>query len=298
MYRIAILGTENLHAINFAQLINGGHPMREGLAYGDMKVIGAYGYDQAANEDIRKNGGVEMIAGHYADFVGKVDAVMITARHGDNHLKYALPYLEAGIPMFIDKPITISEKEAVSLAKAAKQKGLPLCGGSCCALVTATRHLKGIVARPEPIGGVMGGSVCAPVSMQNDYGDFHFYSQHLVQIMLEIFGYDMKSVYAVKRQDSVTAICRYDSYDVTAHFGPNDYSAAVYGKNQTVSERIDIHTDAYAREAEAFADMLRTGRMHQSYEEFIRPVFVQNALKESMDTGREITVSESVLGEI
>ena len=43
MYRIAILGTENLHAINFAQLINGGHPMREGLAYGDMKVIGAYG---------------------------------------------------------------------------------------------------------------------------------------------------------------------------------------------------------------------------------------------------------------
>ena len=32
MYKVAILGTENSHAINFAKLINGGHPSRDGRA--------------------------------------------------------------------------------------------------------------------------------------------------------------------------------------------------------------------------------------------------------------------------
>ena len=31
--------------------------------------------------------------------VGKVDGVIVTARHGGNHLKYALPYIESGVPM-------------------------------------------------------------------------------------------------------------------------------------------------------------------------------------------------------
>jgi len=35
---------------------------------------------------------------NYDDAVGKVDSVIITARHGDNHYKYAKPYLASKKP--------------------------------------------------------------------------------------------------------------------------------------------------------------------------------------------------------
>ena len=291
MYKVAILGSENSHAINFAKLINGGHRMRDGRSYTDFKVIGAYGYDEKANKELLEEGGVEYIAEDYADFVGKVDAVMITARHGDDHFKFAKPYLEDGTPMFVDKPITIDEAEAITLAKMAKEKNIPLSGGSCCGIVTAAQYLKNVVKNPdEYLGEIMGGAVSAPISMKNDYGDFYFYSQHLVQIALEIFGYDVKSVYAFARDNTITAINRYDKYDITNHFGPISYSATIYGSLKNVYQDIDIMTDAYAREVEIIADMVRSGKMPQSYSDFIKPVFVLNAIKKSMDTGKEVAV--------
>ena len=51
-------------------------------------------------------------------------------------------------------------------------------------------------------------------------------------------------------------------------------------------------TDGYAKEVEKFTDMVRSGNMPQSYSDFIKPVFVLNAIKKSMDTGSEIKIRE------
>jgi hypothetical protein len=291
MYKVAILGTENTHALNFAKLINGGHSMRENRGYSDIEVVGAYGYDEKANEEIVKEGKVPYIAKNYDEFVGKVDAVLITARHGDNHLKYARPYLESKIPMFIDKPITIKEEEAIELAELARENGVPLCGGSVLKSVTDTKFLKGIVNDPQkPLGKIMGGSVYAPIDLKNEYGDFFFYSQHLVQIIMEVFGYGIKSVVAYPKDDTVTVICRYEDYDVSAHYGPRKYAAVICGENKILFREIDIATDGYAREVEEFADMLRSRKMTVSYTDFIKPVFVLNAIQKSIDTKTEVMV--------
>lgn len=290
MYKIAILGTENSHAINFAKLINGGHEMRGGKGYDDFRVIGAYGYDEKANQELLEVGGVDYIVDNYDDFVGKVDAVMITARHGDDHYKFAKPYLESSIPMFVDKPITICEDEAIMLVKTAKEKGIPLTGGSCCGFVKDTQHMKSVVQNPGSLGKIIGGSVCAPINMKNDYGDFFFYSQHLVQISLEIFGYDIKSVSAFARDNSVIAVNHYDRYDISSHFGPPKYATTIYGLNSNLYREIDIMTDGYALEVEHFTNMVRTGKMYQSYHDFIKPVFVLNALKKSYETGKTVAI--------
>ena len=96
MYRIAILGSENSHAAAFAKIVKGGLGL--GDRYPDFEIEGAYGSSPQANENLKELG-VPYIAENYDEFAGKVDAVMITARHGDNHLKYAEPYFKSGIPM-------------------------------------------------------------------------------------------------------------------------------------------------------------------------------------------------------
>lgn len=291
MFKVAILGTENSHALNFAQLINGLHPMRGYIGHEDVEIVGAYGYDAKANEEIVLKGKVPYIAKNYDEFVGKVDAVLITARHGDNHFRYAKPYLENGIPLFVDKPITIDEQEAIEMITLAKQNNVLLCGGSVVKDITDTKFLKEFVSNQQlPIGKILGGSVCAPISLKNDYGDFFFYSQHLAQIIMEVFSYNIESVSAYQKLDTVTVVCHYPQYDITAHYGSSQYAVTIYGEKDVMFKKLDLNTDGYAREIEGFLDMLRNKKMHQSYEDLIRPVFVLNAIKKSIDTNSEVAV--------
>ena len=105
MYRIVMLGVENSHANNFLSLIADGR-------YPEIEVVGVYSDEEPAVRALNEKFGVKIMQS-YDEAVGQVDGVVITARHGDNHYKYAKPYLPSGVPMFIDKPITCCGAEAV-----------------------------------------------------------------------------------------------------------------------------------------------------------------------------------------
>ena len=291
MYKIAFLGSENSHAMNFAKIVKGGYGLGDG--YPDFEIVGAYGSSPDANEKL-KGIGVPYIADNYDEFVGKVDAIMITARHGDNHLKYAEPYFKSGIPMFIDKPFTISEEDALTLARKAKENGCALCGGSVLRVLGDVKGIKkqvlpALKGESETLGRVVGGSVSSPLYYMDNCGGFFFYSQHLVEMILEVFGPDMKSVHAFPKAGGkpVTVVCRYDDFDVTAHFGTKEYTITAhtqYGMFHTV---VDSVTDAFQKEFEEFARTVRYNRMEVSFDTLLRPVFVLNAMNRSIESGKE-----------
>ena len=106
MKRIAILGCENSHANAFLKFI------KEKEEFSDVLVVGVYSNEREAAEKLRDQFGVPVMDS-YEEAVGQIDGLIITARHGDNHYTYAKPYIDSGIPMFIDKPIAISEEEAI-----------------------------------------------------------------------------------------------------------------------------------------------------------------------------------------
>ncbi len=294
MYKIAILGSENSHARAFSQIMNTGHPLLGGAPCADFQVIGVCGDNPEENKYLCETYNIPETSDDGDFWLGRVDAVMVTARSGAKHLSYAKKYIESGVPAFIDKPITIDEDEALELARLAKSKNVPLCGGSCCGLVTDTVALRELM-KSGNLGYIFGGAVTAPVSMKNDWGDFFFYSQHLVQMMMEVFGSDIESVLALGRDDAATFIARYANYDVTGHYGPGCYSVNIHAGDRVVHKDIDIVTDGYVREFERFANMVRTGKMPTSYEELIAPVFVLNAIDKSLKTGELTPVRKFAL---
>ena len=123
MYKVAILGCENSHANAFLRAVI------EEKVVDDIEFVGVYSDDPAAAQKLHDMFGVPA-AERYDEFVGKVDGILITARHGDNHFKYAKPYIESGIPMFIDKPITCSEEDAQEFMGLLKQHNIRVSGGS------------------------------------------------------------------------------------------------------------------------------------------------------------------------
>jgi predicted dehydrogenase len=123
MKKIAILGCENSHADAFLDFIY------HTESYRDVEVVGVYSNEPEAAKKLNEKYGVKILK-NYTDAKGKVDGIVITARHGALHYEYAKPYIESGIPMFIDKPVTISESEAVEFMQTLKSHGVRVSGGS------------------------------------------------------------------------------------------------------------------------------------------------------------------------
>ncbi|MBQ8004425.1 MAG: Gfo/Idh/MocA family oxidoreductase [Oscillospiraceae bacterium] len=291
MYKIALLGTENTHAREFAKIIHKGHSALGGIPYEDFEVVGICGDRQDQNELIREiTGGKAEISDNPDAWVGKVDAIMVTARHGDKHFKFAKKYIEAGTPAFIDKPITIKPDEAIELVRLAKKHNVPLCGGSTLGFIDDVQNMKSIV-NSDTAQKIYGGSVSAPCNLTSEHGGFFFYSQHLVQMMTEVFGHDIESVIAVNHDETVTFIGRYPNFDVTGHYhGSPKYAITIHEHGRTHHRDVWFSEDSYITEFRRFEHMIRTGKMPDSYEHLIDPVFILNAIYESYTTGKEVKI--------
>lgn len=285
MYRIAILGCENSHADAFLDLII------NQKKYEDIEVVGVYSNEAEALERMAKNFGV-YCAKSYDEFVGKVDGIVITARDGRNHYKYAKPYIKSGIPMFVDKPITSDEAEAAEFMKELKANGCKVVGGSSCVHAELVAGLREKVSSGE-LGKVYGGYLRAPISMENEYGNFFFYSQHLTQVMLSIFGYYPKAVKTYRNDNVITLTVRYDEYDVNAQFvdGNYTYCATVSAEKGIEGGIYPVSAVLYPIEFSEFYHILKGGEQPQSYRQFIAPVAVLCAIDRALASGKEEAVN-------
>ena len=287
MKKIVVLGCENSHANSFLGFI------RDDKRFADVEVIGVYSDEKEAMEKVATTFNVPTME-NYDDAVGKVDGVVITARHGDNHYKYAAPYIPSGVPMFIDKPITVSEEDAIAFAKELKEKGVQVTGGSSCRYDKTVLALKED-AKNETNGKTVGGFVSCPLNSKMGYGGFYFYSQHLVEVMGEIFGRYPKSVKAYCVGENINVTFRYENYDVNGLFAEGCYGCYYVARAAADGSKggaLVIDSSIFLAEWEAFYGLMNGGKGELSYEDFIAPVFVLNAIERSMKSGNEEQVNK------
>lgn len=282
--KIAILGTENSHALAFARLI------KEKAKYRDVEITGVYGYDAAANQKLVEEGLVSYVAQDPHEFLGKVDGIVVVARHGDHHHEYALPYVKAGIPAFIDKPFTVDLEKAQELLDAAKENGALICGGSSLKFADEFLPLK----RYAEKNTVVGGYVAAPINMVNDYAGFYFYSQHLIEILFTVFGKDIKTVYAScpdESQNRVSVIVGYDAFDVTIQFVDcYHYAAGVVCKEGVQTAVASDIVYCYEKELDEYFHMVKEQKMEQDYAEYKKPVTLLHCIQESYQQKKVVEV--------
>ena len=283
MYKVAILGCENSHANNFLKAV-----LKDKIV-DDIEFVGVYSYDMEAAQKLHDEYGVP-VAESYDAFVGKVDGIIITARHGDNHYKYAKPYMDCGIPMFIDKPITCTEEDAAAFKAELEDHNVSVCGGSACIYSEWIQKLKSSVDFQDN-GKVLGGYFRMPVLTLEQYGGFFFYSQHNVQVMTEIFGTDPQAVRAVSKNGTISCLVRYRDFDVNLTYveGNHLYYAGISLEKAFEGATYELG-DSYDKELLEFCSLLRGGEQKQSYEDFFAPVYILNAIDRAVRSGEEETI--------
>ncbi len=288
MKRIVFLGCENSHSAIFLDIIKN-NPEK----YGDIESVGVYSHEIEAAEKLNEKHGVPVL-NDFSDRAGEVDGVVVTARDGGRHLKYVLPYLKNGVSVFMDKPITITEEDSLELIRLCQENNVKLTGGSSCIHAEWVKEAKKL-REENSDGKTLGGYVRCPVSMDNPHGGFFFYSQHLVEITLFVFGYDMKSVIARQNGKDITVTFRYDNFDITGLFVNDNYKfyyVMRMAENSVKQDSFIIGTDCFVKEFDAFYDILSGAEQQVDNRNFIMPVFVLNAIKRSLDSGKEEKIND------
>ena len=281
MKRIVILGCENSHADSFIRFI------QTEEKYKDVEILGVYSDDREAAGKLREKFGVTVME-DYRDAVGKADGVIITARHGDNHYKYAKPYIADGVPMFIDKPIAISEEEAIEFMRELKKNGIRVSGGSSLKHVDEVMQLR--EEREKEMGGrTLSGFAQAPLHIYEEYGGFYFYAQHLVEMICEVFGRFPLAVTAKQTGTETHVLFHYENYTCvglySSYCGHYHVSrvAVDYLKSCPIPDSLP---NCFAREFDEYYTLLEGGAQQLTYEEFASPVFIMNAIKRSLASGK------------
>ena len=283
MIRIGILGTDGGvgggHARNICKILE----KRD-----DVKICGLFGDVAEETQGLAEMFGIDFMAEKPEDLLGKVDAVFVVPRHGDRHKPCAMPFVKAGLPVFIDKPFTCSVEDAEELIAEIEKSGSILCAGSYIKLT------EGVLKMRENLPDrklIQSGSVCYPTTMGSPHGGLHFYSHHLIESMLQIFGTDVKSVSAVATAGCPVAVANYGSFSVIMNYASNE--GALKAEVYFTHDRYLCETINYAGmddiQCDKFIEAIKTGK-GEDPGFYLTAVKVCNALIRSLEEKKEIEI--------
>ena len=74
--------------------------------------------EKSMGEHIAAAAKINHVASKMEDMIGNIDALLLARDDADNHYEMALPFLKAGIPVFIDKPLAVKKSEAEKIMAA------------------------------------------------------------------------------------------------------------------------------------------------------------------------------------
>jgi hypothetical protein len=68
--------------------------------------------ERSMAQHIASSSNIASVVNNMEDMIGSIDALLLARDDAENHYEMALPFLKAGIPIFIDKPLAIKTSEA------------------------------------------------------------------------------------------------------------------------------------------------------------------------------------------
>ena len=76
-----------------------------------VRVTHIWTQDQKISENVARASKIENIVGDYKDMIGDIDALLLARDDAETHFEMAKPFLEADLPVYIDKPVALSTQD-------------------------------------------------------------------------------------------------------------------------------------------------------------------------------------------
>ena len=202
--RIGIIGLDTSHVTAFTELLN--NPENKNYVPGG-KVVAAFKGGSAdipssANrvegftKQLQEKYGVKIV-GTVEELCEQVDAVLLESVDGRPHLEQVRPVIKAGKPVFIDKPLAGSLKDAITIYKLAREAGVPWLTSS------SYRYYDSLVAiQKKDVGEIRGAISYGPCVIEEHHPDLYWYGIHPTEALYTVLGPGCETVVRTTTDDT------------------------------------------------------------------------------------------------
>lgn len=292
MVRVGIVDTDTSHAVEFTKRLNHiGIPEEQWVE--GARVVAAWTAPSAIiTEDLHRNYNrilQEELGVQFVDTLDElknaVDAVMVLSQEGGVHLERAKPFLEAGMPVFIDKPFACSMRDALLMADIAKKNGAPLFSSSSLRYALEVQKVNEATNSWGKVITAIAFSP-APIHPRNP-GLFH-YGIHGVEILFALMGKGCRRVRCVHRDEGEVVVGEWEDGRIgTMHGirkGVHAYGFTVICENQAWTTTVDTRY-IYRELLKQVVRMFQTGEPPLDISETLQIVAFIEGARQSAEQG-------------
>lgn len=233
--RVGIIGLDTSHAVAFTKALN----TKNSSDFGNYRVVAAYPQGsldiessvkriKGYTENVKKMG-VEIV-GSIAELLEKVDVVLLETNDGRRHLEQAIPVLKAGKVLFIDKPISASLADAITIFELAKHYKIPVFSSSSLRFMASAQEIA-----HGKIGKVLGADAYSPCTLEPTHPDFFWYGIHGVELLYTVMGTGCKELVRVHTEGTDVTVGTWDDGRIGTfrgtRTGKHTYGGTAYGES-------------------------------------------------------------------
>jgi predicted dehydrogenase len=269
--RVSMIGISegNGHPFSFSAIINGysdeglresGWPViyeyvrrRDPSEFGiaGLKVTHAWTQDPDTTARLCRACRIPNQAANPEDLIGKVDAVILARDDYENHFAMAMPFLKTGLPVFIDKPLSLDIKELRAFVPYLESGRLFSCSG-----MRYARELDDVRASLKEYGALklVRGAVL---------NSWEKYGVHLLDAVFSFLPSTAVSAVALEADHFSLAVTLSDGcllqIDALGDC-PKTFSVDIWGSHGRSSHEITDNFTMFRRMLWSFAQSIGTGR--------------------------------------
>ena len=310
--RLGMLGmTErNAHPFSWSAMINGaydpelmqeycktlyptipaylGKQPKETLGIPGVKVthICFTGYAERKDAEIcAKIDGIPNVVDTPEEMLGQVDAIICATDQGHEHVERIRPFVEAGLPIFIDKPLTDNEEDLRTIVSWYKN-------GAHFMSSSSMRYLKEL----EPyydnhyeLGKLR--YICSPMAKY-----WETYGMHALEAIFPLLGQGFQWVQNVGDHKSAMVHLYHESgchVDIPMGYGMHTTGIAIMGEGGAVTVSGGDSYYAFKKQLDRFVQFLRTGKADHPFEDTIEMAkIIAAGIRSREEGGRRVYLSE------
>jgi hypothetical protein len=211
----------------------------------------------------------------------QVDVVLLESVDGRPHLAQAIPVIKAGKPLFIDKPVAGSLRDAIEIYRLAKAAKVPVFSSS------AYRFYESLATVKQADAGEIKSVISfGPASLEPHHPDLFWYGVHPTEALFTILGTGCESVVRTATPDTDVVTGTWSGGRVGTLMGvrkgPLPHRVIVFGTKATVEQKGDGDYTPLVREIMKF---FQTGIAPVSAEETLEIFAFMEAADESKRLG-------------
>ncbi len=255
--RVGLIGLDTSHVIAFTKTLN--DPANKDHVKG-AKVVAVYkgGSPDIASSasrvegyttDLLKDPNIKLYTS-IAELAKNVDAILIESLDGRPHLAQFKEVLSSGKPVFIDKPVAGSLRDAIEIFRLAKQHNVPVFSSS------SLRFNAKAALKAAKYGDLHGAFAYGPASLEPTHPDLFWYGIHAVETLYTVMGRGCESVQRTQTENTeiVTGVWTGGRVGTMRgnRNGKGAYGVTVFGSTGIVSPELKTGYGALLQEIVTF----------------------------------------------